>query len=106
MELLAIAENRTPEKWVREDYVVRQKHGRVVADFGPHHTPPNEYPKSCKIQDERNADYAAACAGTAEAGWMATIAAIDGLLDSNEYTKERDAERLESIITAWPEELL
>jgi len=50
--------------------------------------------------------FIASCAGPAEAGWKATIAAIDALL---EYQREEiiigDA-TFNAIIAAWPEELL
>ena len=52
--------------WKADGYNVRQsgKLGtRMIADVcytGPHHTPPNEYPKSCKIVDEANARLIAA----------------------------------------------
>jgi len=57
-----------------------------------------------------NASFIAACAGSAEAGWRATIAAISWIKTAyiSAYAPEREeAERVSSeIIAAWPEELL
>ena len=56
-----------------------------------------------------NADYIAVCAGRAEAGWRATIAAIDNLElmheqpDMGEYAAW---DALQNIIAAWSLELL
>jgi len=77
--LLALAEKRTQGKWICDGYNVKQPHGRQIADVGPHHTPPSEYPRSCKVQDEANGAFIAACACNAEAGWKSTLAAIEGL---------------------------
>ena len=51
----------TPGPWKADGYHVRQsgqRGTRMIADVcytGPHHTPPDEYPKSCRIADESNA---------------------------------------------------
>lgn len=50
----------TPGPWIAEGYDLRQKHGRIIAYFGPHHTPADEYPMSCRLQDEANAQWVAA----------------------------------------------
>lgn len=56
----------TPGPWKVEGYNVRQsgQYGtRMIADIcytGPHHTPPDEYPKSCRLADEANARLIAA----------------------------------------------
>ena len=50
----------TPDPWVADGYYVRQKHGREIAYFGPHHTPADEYPLACRLQDEANAQWVAA----------------------------------------------
>jgi len=55
-KLLSQAEKRTPGRWIRERYVIKQPFGRVCADVGPHHTPPNEYPPSCQRADEQNGE--------------------------------------------------
>ena len=50
----------TPDPWIADGYDLRQKHGRMIAYFGPHHTPADEYPLSCRLQDEANAQWVAA----------------------------------------------
>ena len=50
----------TPGPWIAEGYDLRQKHGRMIAYFGPHHTPADEYPMSCRLQDEANCQWVAA----------------------------------------------
>ena len=49
----------TPPPWIAEGYDLRQKHGRMIAYFGPHHPPADEYPLSCRLQDEANAQWVA-----------------------------------------------
>ena len=39
----------------------------MIADAGPHHTPPNEYPISCRLMDEANAQLMAAAPELLEA---------------------------------------
>lgn len=52
----------------------------------------------------------AACAGPAEAGWRVTIAAIDSLLfiqsTAQPLLEEYCTKKLDTILAAWPEELL
>ena len=50
----------TPGPWVADGYDLRQKNGRMIAYFGPHHTPADEYPLSCRLQDEANCQWVAA----------------------------------------------
>jgi hypothetical protein len=56
----------TPGPWKADGYHVRQsgqRGTRMIADVcytGPHHTPPDEYPKSCRLADEANARLIAA----------------------------------------------
>jgi hypothetical protein len=63
----------TPGPWKADGYHVRQsgKRGtRMIADVcytGPHHTPPDEYPKSCRLADEANARLIAAAPEMLEA---------------------------------------
>ena len=49
----------TPLPWIADGYELRQKHGRMIAYFGPHHTPADEYPMSCRLQDEANCQWVA-----------------------------------------------
>jgi hypothetical protein len=63
----------TPGPWNADGYHVRQSgiNGtRMIADVcytGPHHTPPAEYPKSCRFADEANARLIAAAPELLEA---------------------------------------
>jgi len=63
----------TPGPWAADGYHVRQDGldgTRMIADVcytGPHHTPPDEYPKSCRIVDEANARLIAAAPDMLEA---------------------------------------
>ena len=50
----------TPGPWIADGYDLRQKDGRMIAYFGPHHTPADEYPLSCRLQDEANCQWVAA----------------------------------------------
>jgi len=63
----------TPGPWKSDGYHVRQSGQcgtRMIADVaytGPHHTPPDEYPKSCRLVDEANAQLMAAAPELLEA---------------------------------------
>jgi hypothetical protein len=63
----------TAGPWKADGYYVRQsgqRGTRMIADVcytGPHHTPPEEYPKSCRIADEANARLIAAAPEMLEA---------------------------------------
>jgi hypothetical protein len=109
--LLAIAEKRTQGEWnVYEhratwtSYLVRggEKKNQLAQTF-------NWQDNGFDINSESNATYIAACAGRAEAGWRATIAAIDNLElmheqpDMGEYAAW---DALQNIIAAWSLELL
>lgn len=60
------ADKHTPGPWKADGYHVRQsgqRGTRMIADVcytGPHHTPPEEYPASCRIVDIANANLIAA----------------------------------------------
>jgi hypothetical protein len=45
----------TATPWISDGYNVRQPSGRHIAHTGPSHTPANEYPASCRLEDEANA---------------------------------------------------
>ena len=112
-ELLAIAEKRTPGKWDnKSDWPsVMDKNSSVVASFVKR-TLKN------KSKPTPNAIFIANCAGPAEAGWRATIAAIartrrvislmSGWTDNEAASRAIDEAKIEQseIIAAWPEELL
>jgi hypothetical protein len=62
----------TPGPWEANGYHIRQRitGTRSIAEVaytGPHHTPPNEYPKSCRLVDEANARLIAAAPDLLEA---------------------------------------
>ncbi len=67
----------TPGPWKADGYLIRQDlknvGGRMIADAGPHHTPPNEYPISCRLMDESNAQLMAAAPELLEALEMLLI---------------------------------
>ena len=102
-QLLVIAERRTHGEWING--------GRYDLDYVH-----NRDDAFCTMSTH-NAAFIASCAGPAEAGWRATIAAIDDILP---YLQEDDAtdgssepghkwllnKRAEPITAAWPEELL
>lgn len=66
--------SRTPDTWIADGYDVKQRGGRMIAYCGPHHTPAHEYPQSCRLQDEENAQWIAAA--------PARIAALEGALEN------------------------
>jgi hypothetical protein len=92
VELLEIAESRTSDKW--------ETCSEGVASGGYLHT-------ACDPNDAR---FIASCAGHAEAGWRATIAAIDALAfiqsTAEPLLEDYCAKQLDAILTAWPEDLL
>ena len=112
---LELAAKRTPGEWTAPDSLNRR-------DYEPHGR------GGCIITDRQlhgilcdDAAYIAACAGSAEAGWRATIAACNGLMSlatvpqveapDDMHTAWEEAaseakEHIEAIIAAWPEELL
>lgn len=94
VELLAIAEKRTPQRWAVKHYEgglqssvnVDINAGKVLA--------------MCEWNAEADATFIASCAGPAEAGWRATIAGIDYLL--NFATDDLpEHEMAQEIIAAW-----
>ena len=74
----------TPGPWKADGYHVRQsgqRGTRMIADVcytGPHHTPPDEYPKSCRLADESNARLIAAAPELLEAMMAIDERYIDG----------------------------
>jgi len=100
--LLAGAEKRTLGEW----YASHNKSAVYT-----HH-----YPKNNQVAytgfPNGDASFIASCAGPAEAGWRATIAAIEGLTLTCKGFKFPDEDRpdawnaIQAIIAAWPDELL
>jgi len=111
-ELLATAEKRTPGRWV----IHPSRQWPLVSP--ENYTEPPVAKVDCSISDQNrpyeeasaNATFIASCAGPAEAGWRATIAAVEGLLRvyqrCDEPTSTYAEETLAAIIAAWPEEAL
>lgn len=93
VELLEIAEKRTPGAWdgveSEGDYF-----GDTLIGLG-----------SAYEGWQNDVAFIASCAGAAEAGWKATIAAIDGIeeMDESTYIYNFIAS---NIIASWPAELL
>ncbi len=107
-ELLATAETRTPGRWAFDPENIGggpwPYYGLVNADSG------ESVPVHVLVERPGNATFIASCAGPAEAGWRATIAAVNGLLRvyerCDEPTSTYAEETLADIIAAWPEEVL
>ena len=97
-ELLALAEKRTPGKWQADP-----EEGVYNASIRCGVSEPWTGNCVASVLKESDAAFIAACAGSAEAGWKTTIAAIEIL--NGMSPQVRDA--MESaILAAWPEELL
>lgn len=119
-ELLATAETRTPGKWVPHfNTVATRKNWWDVASTNSHECVGHEdCPMIHEEEKQSNANFIASCAGPAEAGWRATIAAIECALmiletyagrelKDIEYVEFETAKHLaKSVINAWPEEVL
>ena len=101
-ELLALAKKRTPGKWTASNAESNASgYPPANASVEAHVDMRGQV---CGQAWNNDAAYIAACAGAAEAGWRATIAAIDALpLIPARILRStvRDA-----ILAAWPEELL
>ena len=105
VELLAIAEKRTQGQWKRQSIYGTailcensKNNGNMVCDL------PDSSPECDQFSP--NADFIASCAGPAEAGWKATIAAIDSLETVAEWhpsgaAKNEEAAAIDAIIAAW-----
>ncbi len=102
VELLEIAKHRTPEVWNPSfdttgfPCVASVKDTRIATTD-----------LSCSRFGVRQDDTAfiASCAGAAEAGWKATITAIDGIEEMDETTHPHSF-ITSNIIASWPTELL
>jgi hypothetical protein len=97
--LLETASKRTPGEWESSDNVVC---GKSIDGY---------YLSTCDGQKTRvsedlcNADFIASCAGPAEAGWRATIAAIESVIADDEPYQAMyelvNEEMIFKIIAAW-----
>lgn len=116
-KLLDIAEKRTPGEWRKGGGMNMQ-----MQDIGKIYVHPGIAAMfQGSLFAEEDSSFIASCAGNAEAGWRATKAAIKSLLAlthvpqvdaSDEYLTccehyAKDAhDALESILSAWPIEML
>lgn len=99
--LLAIAEKRTPGEWTHQvsssdphRSLVNLRHANgVVATFATR-------------SGDLNLEFAASCAGNAEAGWKATRAAIKHILSGGHGYDNGEDLLVESILAAFPLEIL
>jgi hypothetical protein len=115
-ELLAIAEKRTAGNWIHATdlgQVGSIECGIEVIAMTQEHVSLAGNRRGQVERRNHNAAFIASCAGAAEAGWRATIAAIDCYLfhrKSNQGGWQGDCnarERMkDEIIAAWPPELL
>jgi hypothetical protein len=109
-QLLELSSRRAPGKWK----LSKRLKGLFICLANAYKV--GEPSDVCRIwncsRSEGNADFIAACAGPAEAGWRATIIAI---VESQEHQYigepesdyfERQPLIIKQIIAAWPEELL
>ena len=119
-ELLAIAEKRTPGEWAH--WPTHWAGGSMYVKYSKENCPwinaegksdiarVNPFGAYANDESMANAAFIAYCAGPAEAGWRATIAAIEAYqfestCDSY-IDQEKAAEFMQQLIAAWPEELV
>lgn len=119
VELLEIADKRTAGAW----RCAHKKRETGSYSIQTYYIPyikkdSNVIAEGWESDEEKDSDFTfiAACAGAAEAGWRATITAIDGLQGYAAFTESDNAsvcligqpaqDAINSIITAWPIELL
>jgi hypothetical protein len=94
--LLAIAEKRTPGAWGVRNYPLGGSYLVKKIEGG------DDVLRVAECHNLDNAAYITSCARRAEAGWKATIAAIDWLLEIEGTHLPLAAE----ILAAWPTEIL
>ena len=119
-KLLTTAERRTPGGWTHwpthwaggnntTQYDSKNSCPWISSEQTPTFEVARINPKNIYINSEpmANASFIASCAGAAEAGWRATIAAIEYIQNNECPTNRFETQKgLEQIIAAWPEELL
>jgi hypothetical protein len=103
-KLLEIAEKRTAGAWNTQtlSYRVQTNEGGIGKYVA-------EMMTDTSHERDSDATFIASCAGAAEAGWRATIAAIDQILIARQDTICWDffmKPLMETTIAAWPEEIL
>jgi len=91
----------TEGPWMANGYNIYQsgrkgtRHVAEVAYTGPHHTPPHEYPASCRLQDEANARLIAAAPDLLEA--LGSLSRHRPLMGSTGEYREGQLDLLQSI---------
>lgn len=110
--LLALAEKRTPGRW-NDDRKEHDQPYLPIKIAGNHHDICSVFIDDAPVEDynreqKANAAFIAACAGSAEAGWRATLAAIEGLmqLEGRYLSQCHIDEIVKPICAAWPLSLL
>lgn len=110
---LALAEKRTPGKWWSRVNGVGSSSVFTLTPEGTYH--PDAAAVAYGPLNAEHADFIAACAGAAEAGWRATIAAIgafrrqpapEGTYHPDNPLFVEDAHAVAAILAAYPLELL
>ncbi len=96
--LLALAKQRTPGFWSLDHCTPYGSTERTYQVEGPPSGGPHEWPD---FERKSDAEFVCECAGTAEAGWKATIATIDQYLKSNGLGQGFLYEMICEILTAW-----
>lgn len=123
-ELLAAAEERTPGRWEvcgathvwspeakSNVATVSEPRGRNEVKYEEVKYEEIKFGSPNAHEAYSNATFIASCAGAAEAGWLATIVAIE-LIQQTMYREQGadytplSEEAAKQIIAAWPEELL
>jgi len=104
--LLAIAKKRTKGEWSMFNKsrtltidIGNEPHGRLPSIINWPGFDSNNLPYNKNVA---NAAFIVACAGTAEAGWRSTIAAIEVVITSGFLASPL----VKEILAAWPTELL
>jgi hypothetical protein len=107
---LALAARRTPGKWIHDksresigDVTTEDRDG--IAQAQERISVAGKGRVAQNVMRDNNAAFIAACAGAAEAGWRATIAAVERLKPFSGHDTWA-ASILADILSAWPEELL
>lgn len=108
-EIIALGEKRTQGEWiVSSSIMVCDTEAKIISS-----TLTFESTVGITMEEAiRNASFIAACAGPAEAMAKSTIAAIDELLWQSSGSRlgdtgrNRASETLNTILSAWPDELL
>ena len=95
VELLEIASKRTQGKWETHNHPDGYPIGVGGSEFCGSES-------VCYLNASANSNFIATCAGPAEAGWKATIAAIDLVL----LLELEEGDTAKTILAAWPEELI